>query len=101
MEEEEICEKVGGSGDRVATLIYYLEDVLPGDGGATVFPVLGIASTPKAGSALFWYNLHRNGRLDTDSWHAGCPVLYGSKWVANHWFRERPQVFRRPCGLAK
>ncbi len=32
------------------------------------------------GSAVFWYNLHKNGELDLNVYHAGCPVLVGNKW---------------------
>ena len=87
------------SGDRIATLIYYLEDIMPVNGGGTVFPELGIAAYPEKGAALFWYNLYRNGQMDQRTIHAGCPVLYGTKWISNHWFRERSQLFNRPCDI--
>ena len=48
-------------------------------GGATVFPLLGVAAPPSAGSALFWYNLRRSGRPDHRTVHASCPVLLGAK----------------------
>lgn len=31
-------------------------------------------------AALFWWNLHRSGKGDSDTLHAGCPVLVGDKW---------------------
>ncbi len=34
-----------------------------------------------------------------DTIHAACPVLVGSKWVANKWFHDVGQEFRKPCGL--
>ena len=29
--------------------------------------------------------------------HGGCPVLLGSKWVANKWVREAANIFNRRC----
>ncbi len=29
---------------------------------------------------MFWYNLHKNGNVDLNTKHAGCPVLRGNKW---------------------
>lgn len=49
-------------------------------GGATVFPFLGLSVLPKKGTAVFWYNLHANGDSDHRTRHGSCPVLIGSKW---------------------
>lgn len=66
-------------------------------GGATVFTFLNIRILPRKGAAAFWYNLQENGEGDDLTRHAACPVLLGSKWVANKWIREHGQEFRRPC----
>jgi len=82
-------------GDWVATFMMYLSPV--DEGGATVFPRLGLRVSPEVGSALFWYNLKSDGKGDERTLHAACPVLHGSKWVGNRWIREGGQVHRRPC----
>ncbi|KAL9692259.1 hypothetical protein quinque_015778, partial [Culex quinquefasciatus] len=69
------------------------------EGGSTVFPRLNLAVRPRKGTAIFWYNLHRNGKGNKKTLHAACPVLIGSKWVANKWIHEHHQEFVRPCEL--
>ncbi|XP_065371276.1 prolyl 4-hydroxylase subunit alpha-1 [Calliphora vicina] len=85
------------SGNRIATVLFYMSDVE--QGGATVFTAINTAVWPKKGAAAFWYNLHRSGEGDYRTRHAACPVLTGSKWVSNKWIHERRQEFRRPCDL--
>ncbi|XP_055848271.1 prolyl 4-hydroxylase subunit alpha-1-like [Episyrphus balteatus] len=86
-----------GTGNRIATVLFYMSDVE--QGGATVFTALRKALQPKKGTAAFWWNLHKSGEGDFRTRHAACPVLTGSKWVSNKWIHERGQEFIRPCGL--
>ncbi|KAK3925095.1 Prolyl 4-hydroxylase subunit alpha-2 [Frankliniella fusca] len=86
-----------GTGNRIATTLFYMSDVP--QGGATVFPHLRVALYPQKGTAAFWHNLYRNGEGDYRTRHAACPVLTGSKWVSNKWLHERGQELLRKCGL--
>ncbi|XP_068233920.1 prolyl 4-hydroxylase subunit alpha-1-like [Palaemon carinicauda] len=85
------------SGDRLATWMFYVTDVEAG--GRTAFPKAGVSVKPVKGSAVFWFNLNRNGLQNPKSEHGGCPVLLGHKWVANKWIREATNFMRRPCSL--
>ena len=71
---------------RIATWINYLSDVEAG--GATVFPKLNVSVWPEKGSAVFWFNMISNTAINKDLVHSGCPVLYGTKWIATKWIRE-------------
>ncbi|XP_015589995.1 prolyl 4-hydroxylase subunit alpha-2 isoform X2 [Cephus cinctus] len=95
--EEANAFKSLGTGNRIATVLYYMSDVE--QGGGTVFTAINISLWPRKGSAAFWYNLKPNGEGDYKTRHAACPVLTGSKWVANKWLHERGQEFLRPCTL--
>lgn len=88
---------LGSLGDRIATFMVYLTDVEAG--GATVFPELNVTIFPKKGSAAFWYNQHLDGTGDVRTVHSGCPILFGSKWLMNKWFRQAHQDVTRPCAL--
>jgi prolyl 4-hydroxylase len=78
------------SGQRVSTLIAYLNDVE--DGGETAFPRVGWTVFPRRGNAVYFEYANGRGQVDPRTLHAGCPVLRGEKWIATKWMRERPFV---------
>jgi prolyl 4-hydroxylase len=78
---------IARSGQRVSTLVMYLNDVI--DGGGTHFPEAGITVMPKKGSALYFEYCNSANQLDGKSLHAGMPVLAGQKWVATKWMRQK------------
>jgi len=75
------------SGQRVSTLVTYLNDVE--QGGETVFPEAAWSVTPQPGHALYFEYCNSAGQVDPRSLHAAAPVLRGEKWVASKWMRQR------------
>ena len=80
-------ESVQRSGQRVSTLVTYLNDVPAG--GQTVFPALGWAVSPVRGNAVYFEYGDDAGRVDARSLHASMPVTRGEKWVVTKWMRQR------------
>lgn len=81
---------IARSGQRVSTLVTYLNDVPAG--GETVFPAAGWAVSPQRGNAVYFEYANSHGELDHASLHASSAVTRGEKWVATKWMRERPFV---------
>jgi prolyl 4-hydroxylase len=71
-------------GQRVGTIVLYLNT--PEEGGATVFPDVGLTVHPIAGQAVFFS--YARPDPDTRTLHGGAPVLRGEKWVATKWLRQ-------------
>jgi len=75
-------------GQRVATLVMYLNE--PARGGGTTFPDVGLEVAPVRGNAVFFS--YDRAHPSTRTLHGGAPVIEGEKWVATKWLREREFV---------
>jgi prolyl 4-hydroxylase len=77
---------LGGSGQRLRTVIAYLNS--PESGGATAFPLLETEIKAQQGHVLCFNNIRPDGQLEAASLHAGLPVIQGVKWICTLWMRE-------------
>lgn len=79
------CIKYGGQ--RMVTALVYLNDVE--EGGSTRFTRLDKEVSPEMGKLLVFNNVYKNTtKKHPLSEHAGTPVLKGTKYIFNLWFRE-------------
>ncbi|NOT67688.1 MAG: 2-oxoglutarate-dependent dioxygenase [Methylophilaceae bacterium] len=77
---------IAKGGQRVSTLVMYLNDVEAG--GETALPELGLTIAPKKGSALYFEYCNSLNQVDPLSLHSGMPVIAGEKWIATKWMRQ-------------
>lgn len=80
-------------GNRLVTVLCYLNDVEKG--GGTGFDSINDKSEqlivlPKKGRMVVFQNVNLDGSLNMKSRHAGLPIEEGEKWAFNLWVRERP-----------
>ena len=73
-------------GQRVSTLVIYLNDVP--EGGETVFPRINLSVCPRKGSAVYFAYCNAAGEIDPMTLHGGAPVRAGEKWIATKWMRQ-------------
>ena len=73
-------------GQRVATVLVYLNDVARG--GETAFSKLGVRIAPRKGNALVFFPATLDGQLDQHYLHAAEPAV-DPKWVSQIWIRQR------------
>lgn len=78
---------IASHGQRVATLIIYLNTVE--DGGETIFPEIHFNVVPLQGRAVYFSYFDSKGNIDPLTYHGGNPVRQGEKWIATKWVRER------------
>lgn len=86
-DRQECVEFEKNGGQRVVTMILYLNDDF--DGGHTHFPKLQQDFVPVKNNGLLFYSLEKR-QCHPLSLHAGKPVKKGTKYIANVWLRERP-----------
>jgi prolyl 4-hydroxylase len=77
---------VAKGGQRVITIIMYLNDV--DEGGETIFPEIDFAVAPRKGSAVYFSYCNSDQKLDRMTLHGGAPVKRGEKWIATLWVRQ-------------
>ena len=82
-------------GQRVATVLVYLNDMGASEGGATEFRDLPVSISPVQGKAVLFFPAFADGTPDPRTVHAGKPVTGAdSKWVAQLWIHQGRYV---PC----
>lgn len=87
LDPQALREEIARNGQRVATILIYLNDDF--EGGQTSFPRLGLNHRGETGDALIFGSIDGAGRPDPRSQHAGCPPTRGEKWVFSQWVRDR------------
>jgi len=80
-------ESLARSGQRISTMVIYLNDVMRG--GETVFPEAGLSVLPKKGNGVYFEYANSRRQVDPKSAHAGGAVHEGEKWAVTKWMRER------------
>ncbi|XP_052891185.1 prolyl 4-hydroxylase subunit alpha-1-like [Anopheles moucheti] len=83
------------AGDRMATVLFFLNDV--SKGGNIIFPKLHIAIPPRKGTVAFWYNLKDTGEANPLMKYSICPLLEDTKWTAKKVLHTRGNELRQPC----
>lgn len=78
---------IARGGQRVSTLVMYLNEVE--EGGETVFPNIDLKVAPSPGCAVYFAYTNARDEVDPMTYHGGCPVVRGEKWIATKWMRQR------------
>ncbi|HYD81001.1 MAG TPA: 2OG-Fe(II) oxygenase [Paucimonas sp.] len=78
---------IARGGQRVATLVIYLNDVE--EGGETIFPNIDLKVVPLRGCAVYFAYTNARDQVDPLTYHGGNPVTKGEKWIATKWMRQR------------
>ena len=65
--------------NRFITWLNYLSDNITG--GATIFPKFNLTIWPEQSASLLFHNRLISGQIDNESYHGGCPILHGIKYI--------------------
>lgn len=84
--------EVDRSGQRVKTLLVYLNDGF--EGGETEFVNIGLKIKGAKGEGLLFVNTLEGGVPDKGTIHAGLPITKGIKWLSTIWIREKEYKVR-------
>jgi prolyl 4-hydroxylase len=74
-------------GNRLATLLVYLNSLPSSAGGATMFKDINISVSPITGKALLFFPCFSDGAPDDRTMHCG-QICGETKWVAQMWIHE-------------
>jgi len=74
-------------GDRLATLLMYLNDDY--EGGVLEFVKVGFKYRGSTGNAIFFASL-RGGKFDEKALHSATTVTRGEKYILSQWIHDRP-----------
>eukprot|EP00980_Cylindrotheca_fusiformis_P003100 scaffold720_cov114-Cylindrotheca_fusiformis.AAC.8 len=102
--DEVPAKNLGNGGQRLATLLVYLNDVESGSGGGTIFRDMSyqlepLVMQPKEGSALLFFPAFANGKPDDRTLHRSEPMSGpGEKWIFQMWIHERKYSAVLPFG---
>jgi prolyl 4-hydroxylase len=87
-ENEKCAEFITRGGNRIVTMVIYLNDGF--SGGATRFVNLNTDIKPEKHSGILFYPMNKKGdKCHHNALHAGMPIVSGQKYIANVWIRER------------
>lgn len=86
--EQGFHEEIAARGQRVATLLIYLNDGFTG--GETRFPSLGFDYRGEVGDAIAFASVDPDGQPNPLTLHSGLPPSSGEKSIFSQWVRDRP-----------
>ena len=90
-------------GQRVATILVYLNTLPPGAGGETEFNQANVQVRPVVGTAAIWPNVEMTGRPNEATSHQAKPVVQDgiTKYALNIWLTNKPYPNRTWIGWGR